>query len=162
MDGQMCKYFKNNCCLKGEDCLFSHALSTFPCKFFHTRGHCLDMESCRFSHEVQLLRKFMIFQVVALESSLLWDSFVIFLSSLISHYFPKCPLTCLQLCMYILSNYKINASPYILFQQLYVQFIPLNPLGGLTGLFGQIMSIQDSLLSKENVRGVVVGSFFPI
>ena len=93
MDGQMCKYFKNNCCLKGEDCLFSHALSTFPCKFFHTRGHCLDMESCRFSHEVQLLKKIMIFQVIALESSLLWDSFVIFLTLLISHYFPKCPLS---------------------------------------------------------------------
>lgn len=48
---EMCKYFINRCCLKGDDCPFSHALSSFPCKFFHTRGYCLDADTCRFSHE---------------------------------------------------------------------------------------------------------------
>lgn len=45
-----CKFFMVNRCLKGDDCPFSHSLDSFPCKFWHTRGHCLDGSKCRFSH----------------------------------------------------------------------------------------------------------------
>ena len=49
---QICKYHLNRCCLKGDECPFSHDLSAFPCKFYHTRGYCLEGEMCRFSHKV--------------------------------------------------------------------------------------------------------------
>eukprot|EP00271_Cylindrocystis_brebissonii_P022830 TRINITY_DN8940_c0_g2_i1.p1 TRINITY_DN8940_c0_g2~~TRINITY_DN8940_c0_g2_i1.p1 ORF type:complete len:1539 (+),score=222.70 TRINITY_DN8940_c0_g2_i1:457-5073(+) len=46
----ICRYHLQNTCLRGEDCEFSHTLSSFPCKYFHVLKKCLDGETCRFSH----------------------------------------------------------------------------------------------------------------
>lgn len=40
-------------CLKGDDCLYSHDLSTVPCKFFYLYARCQNAaETCRFSHDL--------------------------------------------------------------------------------------------------------------
>ncbi|XP_061534749.1 uncharacterized protein LOC133403662 isoform X1 [Phycodurus eques] len=46
---ESCKYYIQECCTKGEQCPFMH--KSFPCKFFHKKGHCSKGEDCRFSHE---------------------------------------------------------------------------------------------------------------
>uniref|UniRef100_A0A3P9I1X3 C3H1-type domain-containing protein n=1 Tax=Oryzias latipes TaxID=8090 RepID=A0A3P9I1X3_ORYLA len=45
----VCKFYVVGCCIKGESCPYMH--KSFPCKYFHQRGKCLQQDSCRFSHE---------------------------------------------------------------------------------------------------------------
>ncbi|KAM4595369.1 uncharacterized protein V3H82_002828 [Fundulus diaphanus] len=44
-----CKFYVQGFCMKGERCPYMH--QSFPCKFFHTKGKCLQEGNCRFSHE---------------------------------------------------------------------------------------------------------------
>ncbi|XP_012738105.3 uncharacterized protein LOC105940176 isoform X3 [Fundulus heteroclitus] len=44
-----CKFYVQGFCMKGERCPYMHR--SFPCKFFHTKGKCLQEGNCRFSHE---------------------------------------------------------------------------------------------------------------
>ncbi|XP_057699343.1 zinc finger CCCH domain-containing protein 6-like [Corythoichthys intestinalis] len=44
-----CKYYKQQACLKGEQCPYMH--KSFPCKYFHKKGRCSNRDDCKFSHE---------------------------------------------------------------------------------------------------------------
>lgn len=44
---ELCKYYLANTCSKGEDCNFSHDTHQFPCKFFHAIGFCEKGNDCR-------------------------------------------------------------------------------------------------------------------
>ena len=48
---ELCKFFLSGNCMKGEKCLYSHNLKEIPCKFFHGRGFCEQLNNCLFSHE---------------------------------------------------------------------------------------------------------------
>ena len=48
---KVCKFFMSNSCYK-ENCLFSHDLSLYPCKFLHVGGKCDNLTECKFSHEI--------------------------------------------------------------------------------------------------------------
>jgi hypothetical protein len=37
-------------CNKGEECIFSHDLKRWPCKFFHVGKGCARGNDCNFSH----------------------------------------------------------------------------------------------------------------
>lgn len=43
----LCKYFLNGNCKKGDKCTFSHVLKDFPCKFLTAFGHCDNGENCK-------------------------------------------------------------------------------------------------------------------
>ena len=47
---ELCKFYLSNTCAKGDKCLYSHNLKDYPCKFYHARGFCENCENCRFSH----------------------------------------------------------------------------------------------------------------
>ena len=47
---ELCKFFLSGNCSKGDKCLYSHNLKEIPCKFFHGRGLCENYEKCPFSH----------------------------------------------------------------------------------------------------------------
>lgn len=47
---ELCKFYLSNTCTKGDKCLYSHNLKDYPCKFYHARGFCENCENCRFSH----------------------------------------------------------------------------------------------------------------
>lgn len=42
----LCKYFLNGVCTRGDNCTFSHIIKDFPCKYFVTLGNC-DNKECR-------------------------------------------------------------------------------------------------------------------
>ena len=42
----LCKYFLNGVCTKGDKCTYSHIIKDFPCKYFITLGNC-DNKECR-------------------------------------------------------------------------------------------------------------------
>jgi hypothetical protein len=48
-ENEICKYHLVGACQKGENCIYSHDFSTFPCKYFHLENECRD-KLCRFSH----------------------------------------------------------------------------------------------------------------
>ena len=48
---ELCKFFLSGNCSKGEKCLYCHNLKEIPCKFYHGRGLCENYEKCPFSHE---------------------------------------------------------------------------------------------------------------
>lgn len=48
---ELCKFFLTGHCAKGDKCLYSHNLKEFPCKFFHARGFCENLDNCKFSHD---------------------------------------------------------------------------------------------------------------
>lgn len=43
----LCRYFASNSCTKGEDCIFSHNPSNFPC----VNDSTCDKVNCDFKHE---------------------------------------------------------------------------------------------------------------
>ncbi|XP_036291904.1 zinc finger CCCH domain-containing protein 8 isoform X2 [Pipistrellus kuhlii] len=45
---EMCKFYVQGYCTKGENCLYLH--NEYPCKFYHTGAKCYQGESCKFSH----------------------------------------------------------------------------------------------------------------
>ncbi|XP_013776309.1 zinc finger CCCH domain-containing protein 4-like isoform X2 [Limulus polyphemus] len=45
---ELCKFYIHGFCARGENCLFMH--SEFPCKFFHTGAKCYAENNCIFSH----------------------------------------------------------------------------------------------------------------
>ncbi|KAM5227797.1 zinc finger CCCH domain-containing protein 8 [Ctenodactylus gundi] len=45
---EMCKFYVQGYCTRGEDCLF--VLHEYPCKFYHTGTKCYQGEHCLFSH----------------------------------------------------------------------------------------------------------------
>ena len=47
---ELCKFYLSNTCSKGDKCLYSHNLKDYPCKFYHARGFCENCDNCRFSH----------------------------------------------------------------------------------------------------------------
>ena len=44
---ELCKYFLNGECKKGEKCTFSHIISDFACKYFHAYGKCDKKKECK-------------------------------------------------------------------------------------------------------------------
>lgn len=42
----LCKYYLNGVCTKGDNCTYSHIIKNFPCKYFVTLGSC-DNKECR-------------------------------------------------------------------------------------------------------------------
>ena len=48
---ELCKFFLSGKCLKGDKCLYSHELREIPCKFYHGLGFCENFQNCPFSHE---------------------------------------------------------------------------------------------------------------
>ncbi|XP_051000559.1 zinc finger CCCH domain-containing protein 8 [Acomys russatus] len=45
---QMCKYYVQGYCTRGENCLYLH--NEYPCKFYHTGAKCYQGDHCNFSH----------------------------------------------------------------------------------------------------------------
>lgn len=43
----LCKYFLNGVCTRGDKCTYSHIIKDFPCKYFITLGNC-DNKECRY------------------------------------------------------------------------------------------------------------------
>ncbi|KAM9294257.1 zinc finger CCCH domain-containing protein 6 [Gastrophryne carolinensis] len=46
---EICKFYIQGYCTRGENCIYMH--NEFPCKFYHTGSHCYQGDSCKFSHE---------------------------------------------------------------------------------------------------------------
>ena len=44
---ELCKYFLTGNCFKDKQCLYSHDTKNFPCKFYHAVGYCTQGEECR-------------------------------------------------------------------------------------------------------------------
>ena len=42
----LCKYYLNGVCTKGDKCTYSHVIKDFPCKYYITLGNC-DNRECR-------------------------------------------------------------------------------------------------------------------
>ncbi|XP_036894548.1 zinc finger CCCH domain-containing protein 8 isoform X2 [Sturnira hondurensis] len=45
---EMCKFYVQGYCTRGENCLYLH--NEYPCKFYHTGTKCYQGEHCKFSH----------------------------------------------------------------------------------------------------------------
>ncbi|KAM6178174.1 zinc finger CCCH domain-containing protein 8 [Rhynchocyon petersi] len=45
---EMCKFYVQGYCNRGENCLYLH--NEYPCKFYHTGTKCYQGEHCKFSH----------------------------------------------------------------------------------------------------------------
>ncbi|XP_006763644.1 PREDICTED: zinc finger CCCH domain-containing protein 8 [Myotis davidii] len=45
---EMCKFYVQGYCTKAENCLYLH--NEYPCKFYHTGAKCYQGEGCKFSH----------------------------------------------------------------------------------------------------------------
>ncbi|XP_057352987.1 zinc finger CCCH domain-containing protein 8 [Manis pentadactyla] len=45
---EMCKFYVQGYCTRGENCLYLH--NEYPCKFYHTGAKCYQGEYCKFSH----------------------------------------------------------------------------------------------------------------
>ncbi|XP_053713491.1 zinc finger CCCH domain-containing protein 6-like [Synchiropus splendidus] len=46
---EMCKFYVVGFCSRGDSCPYMH--KSFPCKFFHRKGLCVNGENCKFSHD---------------------------------------------------------------------------------------------------------------
>ncbi|XP_075048908.1 zinc finger CCCH domain-containing protein 6 isoform X2 [Mixophyes fleayi] len=46
---EICKFYIQGYCTRGDNCIYMH--SEFPCKFFHTGANCYQGDNCKFSHE---------------------------------------------------------------------------------------------------------------
>ncbi|XP_062851914.1 zinc finger CCCH domain-containing protein 6 isoform X2 [Trichomycterus rosablanca] len=46
---ELCKFYVQGCCTKGESCMYMH--NEYPCKFFHTGTKCYQGGYCKFSHD---------------------------------------------------------------------------------------------------------------
>ncbi|XP_061067073.1 zinc finger CCCH domain-containing protein 8 isoform X1 [Eubalaena glacialis] len=46
---EMCKFYVQGYCTRGENCLYLH--NEYPCKFYHTGAKCYQGEYCKFSHD---------------------------------------------------------------------------------------------------------------
>ncbi|XP_020283541.1 protein suppressor of sable isoform X2 [Pseudomyrmex gracilis] len=46
---ELCKFYLMDCCAKRDKCLYMH--HDFPCKFFHTGVKCVQGDNCKFSHK---------------------------------------------------------------------------------------------------------------
>lgn len=46
----ICRYYLVGACQKGDNCVYSHDFSTFPCRYYHLENECRD-RNCRFSHQ---------------------------------------------------------------------------------------------------------------
>ena len=46
---EICKFFKSESCMKGADCVYSHDLTSDPCRYF-LLGKC-NVDNCRFVSE---------------------------------------------------------------------------------------------------------------
>ena len=42
----LCKYYLNGICTKGDNCNYSHNIKDFPCKYFIIFGKC-NKKECR-------------------------------------------------------------------------------------------------------------------
>ena len=42
----LCKYYLNGVCTKGDKCTYGHVIKDFPCKYYITLGNC-DNRECR-------------------------------------------------------------------------------------------------------------------
>ncbi|XP_075701080.1 zinc finger CCCH domain-containing protein 6 [Rhinoderma darwinii] len=47
---EICKFYIQGYCTRGENCIYMH--SEFPCKFHHTGAKCYQGDNCKFSHDV--------------------------------------------------------------------------------------------------------------
>ncbi|EJW04214.1 hypothetical protein EDEG_01495 [Edhazardia aedis USNM 41457] len=47
---QLCKFFLNKTCTKGDECTYSHNLAQFPCKAYFVKKNC-TRPNCQFSHD---------------------------------------------------------------------------------------------------------------
>ncbi|XP_030051805.1 zinc finger CCCH domain-containing protein 6 isoform X3 [Microcaecilia unicolor] len=45
---EICKFYIQGYCTKGENCIYMH--NEFPCKFYHTGALCYQGNNCKFSH----------------------------------------------------------------------------------------------------------------
>nr|XP_012598296.1 zinc finger CCCH domain-containing protein 8 [Microcebus murinus] len=45
---EMCKFYVQGYCTRGENCLYLH--NEYPCKFYHTGTKCYQGDYCKFSH----------------------------------------------------------------------------------------------------------------
>ncbi|XP_042551355.1 zinc finger CCCH domain-containing protein 8 [Dipodomys spectabilis] len=45
---EMCKFYVQGYCTRGENCLYLH--NEYPCKFYHTGAKCYQGDYCKFSH----------------------------------------------------------------------------------------------------------------
>ncbi|XP_021497635.1 zinc finger CCCH domain-containing protein 6 isoform X1 [Meriones unguiculatus] len=46
---EICKYYLQRYCTKGDNCIYMH--SEFPCKFYHSGAKCYQGDNCKFSHD---------------------------------------------------------------------------------------------------------------
>ena len=51
MTKELCKFFLNNSCTRGNDCIWSHNTKEFPCKYLHGTGLCDKAQACNFNHD---------------------------------------------------------------------------------------------------------------
>ncbi|XP_068109379.1 zinc finger CCCH domain-containing protein 6 [Hyperolius riggenbachi] len=46
---EICKFYIQGYCTRGDNCIYMH--NEFPCKFYHTGSKCYQGDNCKFSHE---------------------------------------------------------------------------------------------------------------